>query len=416
MRHYLFEDKDYQIKATFKKRKNIRDPAAELARLFKKRHGGSFGGSGHKAPDLRQRCTTKMQYSSSIEAHKVQLEKYLSREGTAIDGGPAELFGTDIKEYQKNMDKRNFRIFLSPESSGVDIKKLAEQFIQKLEKQTGYILYWEGACHYNTAHPHAHLLINGKDKNGKEIKFPKDMVKTFMRETSMDLCTDHIGKRSLKEVEIAKEKELSAPRWIKFDNHIHSLCGISNQINPVSIKFDRQKTLGRIKTLCKLNLCTYENGKYVFKKNWEDDLKSNGKYNTFLRARGELRYSDAASMKIFTGSQGLVTGKITKIYRTDGDASNNHAVILEGIDGKAYFIPLLKMPELFDSGKKSLLKEGELITIKTYESQTGRLTPLFIKKDLKAVQNEILKNRYSGKLATVIKQNSIILNGEYRTK
>ena len=415
MRHFLFEDKDYEIKATFKKRRNIRDPAAELARLFKRRGMGFSGGSGYKT-DFRQRCTTKMQYSSSLEAHKVQLEKYLSREGTALDGGPAELFGTDLNEYKENMDKRNFRIFLSPESSGVDIKTLAERFIQKLEKQTGYKLYWQGACHYNTAHPHAHLLINGVDKYGKEIKFPKDMVKTFMRETSMDICTSQIGKRSIREIKLAREKELSAPRWTKFDNHIHSLCGISNQINPASIIPERQKTLLRIETLCKLNLCTYENGKYVLKKNWEEDLKSNGKYNTFLKSRGELRYSDAASMKIFTGSQGLVTGKVTKIYRTDGDASHNHAVVLEGIDGKAYFIPLLKRPELFDSGNKSLLKEGELITIKTYESQAGRLTPVFFKRNLKAVQKEIRENKFSGKLAAVMSQNNIVLNNEYRTK
>ena len=53
MRHFLFEDKDYRIRATFKKRR-IRDPALELARLLKKRHKGPSGGRARKT-DLRQR-------------------------------------------------------------------------------------------------------------------------------------------------------------------------------------------------------------------------------------------------------------------------------------------------------------------------------------------------------------------------
>jgi len=119
----------------------------------------------------------KMQYSNSIEAHRVQLKYYLIRGGTGLDGVAPELFGSDNEEYMKNMAAKNFRVFLSPKSPDVDLKLLSERFIAKLKKQTGYQLYWQGACHYNTAHPHAHLLINGFDRQGREIEFPKDVVK-----------------------------------------------------------------------------------------------------------------------------------------------------------------------------------------------------------------------------------------------
>jgi hypothetical protein len=117
----------------------------------------------------------------------------------------------------------------------------------------------------------------------------------------------------------------------------------------------------------------------------------------------------------------------TKIYRTDGDASNNHAVVLESIDGKSYFIPLLKRPELHDSvdkiyikngeiktftkHKNHLLSEGELITVSTYQSQSGRLTPVFLKCDIKSMQKEIAKNNYSGPLSSEIKQKTIFQFG-----
>jgi len=398
MRHFLFEDKEYKLRATFKRRA-IRDAATELSNILN-RHSGSYKACSHQKTDYRQRCTAKMQYSNSIEAHRVQLEKYLIREGTALDGTQAELFGTDQKEYQNNMDARNFRIFLSPESSNTNLTELANRFIAKLEKQTGYQFFWQGACHYNTSHPHVHLLINGIDKHGKEIKFPKDIVKTFMRETARDICTSQIGRRTHKEIELQKEQELYSARWIKQDNHIQDLCGRFNRIP--SSGMISQRTLIRIETLKNLQLCKYENGGYTFKDGWQDDLKANGKYNYFLKARQQLQYSTPSLFKVYSGEDGTITGKITKIVRTDGDASDSHAVVIECLDGTSYFVPLLKKPELHDSGNKTPLKEGDLTTVYTYTTQHGRLTPVFSKRDVKSIKNEIRKKGHSGNLALSI--------------
>ncbi len=138
MRHFLFEDKDYEYRPTFRRRKEKKDSVVEFARLLRAFGGRrSYRASVIRTPkrqDLRQKCIAKMQYSGSIEAHRVQLEKYLTREGTDRDGNAAELFGTDLDEYKKHMAGRNFRIFLSPESPNVDNKELAEQFIKKLER------------------------------------------------------------------------------------------------------------------------------------------------------------------------------------------------------------------------------------------------------------------------------------------
>jgi hypothetical protein len=39
------------------------------------------------------------------------------------------------------------------------------------------------------------------------------------------------------------------------------------------------------------------------------------------------RYTDPSSLRVYSGGQGAVTGKVAKIYRTDGDASDSHAVV-----------------------------------------------------------------------------------------
>jgi hypothetical protein len=401
VRHFLFEEKNYQYRPNYKRKKDKRNAVEELSRLLRKGAKGHTPQTGGRK-DLRQKCIAKMQYSSSIEAHRVQLEKYLSREGTDIDGSAAELFGTDSEEYRKNMAGKNFRIFLSPESGKADARELAEKFIEKLEKQTGYSLYWQGACHYNTAHPHAHLLINGVDKYGREIQFPKDVVKTFMRETARDICTRQIGNRTQKDLDREKEQELASPRFTKLDERIEKLNAGNLRILLEGAVYDKERILARLETLRKLKLCTYENGGYALKDGWQEDLKTNGRYNAFLKARGELRYTDPSLMTIYTGEQGRITGKVTKIYRTDEDASDNHAVVLEALNGRAYFIPLLKKPELHEGGKKTLLKEGELVTITTYETQRGRLTPVLIRPRIKDIQKDIRKSKYTGTLASEI--------------
>jgi hypothetical protein len=405
MRHFLFETKEYRINPRFRRRRNEQDSAQALARLLRQmcpRKRGSAGNGGGRRTDARQKCVVKTQYSDSVEAHRVQLERYLVREGTDIDGSRAKLYGTDLEEYRSNMTGRNFRVFLSPQSDRIDLGNLAAELVKKLEQQTGYSLYWQAANHYNTAHPHAHLLINGKDKNGKEVAFPRDVVKTFMREYARDICTAQIGNRTRAEIALDHEQELSAGRYTLLDGKIKEISGGALQVNPQWIKADRERLLARLENLRKMNLCVYKDGAYRLSPGWEDDLRANGRYNAYLDARSKLQYTDQANLKVFSGEQGIIIGKVTRAYRTDGDASDNHALVVEGLDGKAYFVPLFRKPEMYDGKEKTEVKEGELVSIKTYESQRGRLTPVIFRREASQVRKEILKNGYTGGLASEI--------------
>ncbi|MDR2491258.1 MAG: hypothetical protein LBD20_07645 [Spirochaetaceae bacterium] len=407
MRHFLFEDKEYEMRFNYRRRKTERDGAAMLLRNLRRgvKSGGGGGGgvaNGRRKVDMRRKCVAKMQYSNSIEAHRVQLEKYLTRDGVGRDGEAAELFGTNIEEYRANMVGKNFRIFLSPQDSNVDIKELTEKFVKHLELQTGYKLYWQGACHYNTAHPHGHILINGVDKNGREVTFPRDIVKTFMREAARDLCTAQLGDRTKRDIEIERERELLAPRYTKLDAQIKELCGGTFRVNLSLAGKDKARVIARLDALRKLKLCDYVDGGYKLSGKWEESLQANGRYNTFLKSRASLRYTPASGLKVYTGGFGQVSGRVAKVFRTDGDASDNHAVVLETLGGRAFFVPLFKKPEVFINNQKTPLAEGEYITLTTAKSQTGRLTPRIYKKDIAEMQRMVKAKGYAGRLAEEI--------------
>jgi hypothetical protein len=400
----LFETKEYRINPSFRRSRKAQDSAAALAyflrkfasRSSKKQKGGREISS--RRPDLRQKCVVKMQYSKSMDAHRYQFEEYLIREGAGVDGGRAELYGTDTDEYKADMADKNFRIFLSPKTNNYDLKNLAKEFIKKLEQQTGYSFYWQAANHYNTAHHHAHLLINGKDKSGREIDIPRDVVKTFMREYARDICTMQAGYRTKQDLALEKEQELEAPRFTKLDEHINELCGSALSVNTKHIYTDKDRVLTRLECLRKMGMCNYAESSYKFIPEWEGNLRANGRYNTFLKARQELKYTDQAKLKVYTGETGAVTGRVAKVFKTEEDASDSHAVILETYDGRAFFIPLFKEPVIYDVKGKAKLKENDVVSIETYSSQKGRLTPLIFNSAVSNEYRERIKGFYSGRI------------------
>jgi hypothetical protein len=340
-----------------------------------------------------------MQYSNSLDAHRLQLAKYLVRDGTGRDGSGASLYGSDPDEYRENMVAKNFRIFLSPQSDKVNLTELTEKFVKNLELQTGYKLYWQAANHYNTAHPHAHLLVNGKDQNGKDVVFPRDIVKTFMREAARDICTGMTGKRTRADLDREKEAELRASRFTRTDETIRELCDGRLRLDPRDIKGDKERIVARLDTLRKLKVCSYQNGGYRFSPNWEEGLRANGRYNAFLSARDMLRFSAPAGLKVYTGKEGEITGRVAKVFRTDGDASDNHAVVVEGLDGKAFFVPLFNKPELRAGGK---IAEGDFLTVKAPKAQKGRLTPVMVPREAGGLRREIRRKGYAGALAAEV--------------
>jgi hypothetical protein len=90
---------------------------------------------------------------------------------------------------------------------------------------------------------------------------------------------------------------------------------------------------------------------------------------------------------VYSGAAGEISGRVTKAYRTDDDASDNHAVVVESPDGRSWFVPLFKTPDMrvWNPAEKKFnkmkLTEGELVSVKTYQTQQGRLTPAIYRKE-----------------------------------
>ncbi len=321
--------------------------------------------SNSSITSLKQNCSVIAKYRNDKDGHFKNLE-YIQREGKAIDGSKPELYGSEENEeqYKKQMTEKNWRIIISPQQNNIDLTALTKTFIEKLEFETGFKFTWIAANHYDTDNFHTHLLINGKDKYGRDVVFlPKEKVGQLFRKYTQDICTQMVGNRKQSDIENDYQKMETKNYYTKLDKTLFEY--INNGIlNRNYLRSRRQVNLmKRLKHLEELGLCEYkkELGTYIFNNNWKDELQLLGKYNTYYDG---FKYADCSSENYSIHKpleDGNIEGEIKKIYTMQKD-SNNFAVVLKTKEGRGVYVPLNFYPEG--------CRNGDLIKIESKNKKT----------------------------------------------
>lgn len=105
------------------------------------------------------------------------------RSGDDRENGPRKFFddgregipGREVKDdLAKDGGKYVHKLILSPGVDGVDIKAYSRAVLLNVGRAKGVDLNWRAIEHNNTDHAHAHVVIFGKDKLGREVQFDRD--------------------------------------------------------------------------------------------------------------------------------------------------------------------------------------------------------------------------------------------------
>lgn len=92
-----------------------------------------------------------------------------------FDDGREGITGREVKDdLAKDGGKYVHKLILSPGVDGVDIKAYSRAVLANVGRAKGVDLNWRAIEHNNTDHSHAHVVIFGKDKLGKEVQFDRD--------------------------------------------------------------------------------------------------------------------------------------------------------------------------------------------------------------------------------------------------
>ena len=311
----------------------------------------------------KQRVFFTTTYAKTLKSHKEYIKNYMPQKDKPGVTEEAEMFGFAPEEYLNNIVPLHFKWIISPESQKVDLKLLANTVIKHLEQLTGYEFYWRGVIHTDTGHHHLHIVVNGKDKNGNSVRFPKDMIKNTFREITSNIITNMIGERTLEEIENAKKKLPLAKRWTEFDEQLKEMP------EKIFIKNLQPSLIQRLQYLHSVKLATKDGLFYSLNPDFEEVLKATGRYNLYLE---EYLKSDLP-LRLFEG--GTITGKVDKVINFDRDESWNDAIIIRK-DNERIYIPVYQLH------KEHL--EGKTVRI---EHAAGGTNRNISNKDIKIIDN-----------------------------
>jgi hypothetical protein len=164
---------------------------------------------------------------------------YMEQEGKGRDGTTPELFTGDGKDPVDALhtgypeEERFYKIILSPENGDkLDMERYTKDFMKNLEMSEGREFKWAAAVHYDTEHPHAHILIRGVDEAGKEVSFSRDTIGHGMRGQASRLATMELGNRTEYEIAQQKRKDLQAERVTPLDKSIKERLDREHRIKP----------------------------------------------------------------------------------------------------------------------------------------------------------------------------------------
>lgn len=188
------------------------------------------------APDrvAARRVTVKTNYVGNRKQGQWAAHgRYLEREGAQKEDERGQGFDAKndeislqrrLGEWQLAGDPRLFKVIVAPEEGDrLALREYTRDYMARLAPHLAADpkkVEWAAIEHYNTGHPHVHVLIRGN--NGLQI--PPEMIQRGMRNLASEIATERLGYRSPAELRQAKEKQIDARRFTALDREIERLA------------------------------------------------------------------------------------------------------------------------------------------------------------------------------------------------
>jgi len=281
--------------------------------------------------------------------------KYIQRDGVDRDGHGGDLYDAEKDRLndrgfieRSEDDRHQFRVIVSPEDADQlgDLKENTRALMTQMEKDLGTKLDWVAVDHYNTGHPHTHIVIRGKDARGRDLVIAREYLTQGLRRQAADLVTERLGPRRDLEIARSQARDVNDDRLTGHDRKLgHQMQGPLLDLASAETSFDRyERTLAlrRIAHLQSLGLARKSvNGTWELSDGWQDTLKVMGQRGDKIRelaAASRDRPSMPGRIYDPTATPNLViSGRVI----ADGPADelrDTRFLIVDGLDGNRWYI------------------------------------------------------------------------------
>ncbi|MDX8529106.1 relaxase/mobilization nuclease RlxS [Mesorhizobium sp. MSK_1335] len=293
-----------------------------------------------------------------VDGARVHL-RYLHRGGVTRENEPGELYGADSDQVdgkafidRADGDRHQFRFIVAAED-GIeyeDLKPLTRRLMVQMEEDLGTKLDWIAVDHFNTGHPHTHIIVRGKDDRGENLVIAREYISSGLRERAAELVSLDLGPRTDREIEQRLRQEMEQERFTSIDRQLLRMRDEYGIVSPLGRDAFRQ-TLhqGRLCKLERMDLAAeVGTARWRLDDGLEATLRRLGERGDIIKtmhlelnSKGIAR--SAADYVVYDAGQNAepVVGRVVARGLAD-EINDRHYLIVDGLDGKSHYIDIGK--------------------------------------------------------------------------
>ena len=272
--------------------------------------------------------------------------RYLQRDGTTREGERGALYGADVDAADGKAflergqgDRHQFRFIVAPEDGAEyeDLKPLVRRLMSQAEKDLGTRLDWVAVDHFNTGHPHSHVMLRGVDKRGKDLVIARDYLTQGLRSRAEELVSLDLGPRTTHEIMAAQDREIGQAQFTGIDRRLlREANGERQLLITTSDPREHALRIGRLRKLERLGLASEgKAGQWTLDPNLEPTLRRMGERGDIIRTLNrELREAGIArppqDHALFDRGRLVATG-------LSDEHRDRRYMIIDGIDGRSHY-------------------------------------------------------------------------------
>lgn len=284
--------------------------------------------------------------------------RYMQRDGTTREGERGKLYSADLDSAdgkaflaRSSGDRHQFRIIVSAEDGGEyeNLRPVIRRLLAQGERDLATRLDWVAADHFNTGHPHSHIMVRGKDDQGDNLIIAREYITDGLRGRATDIVNLDLGPRTNLEVMRANLREMTQRRFTEIDRRLQQSIDAEGLVSPHHRDgVEQSLRAGRLATLSRMGLTVEEHpGRWRLPEDLEPTLRAMGKRSEMIETIDrEVRARGLATLPVDyviynpAGRQSKpIVGQIAARGLSDEESGHEY-LILEGIDGRAYYVEI----------------------------------------------------------------------------
>jgi type IV secretory pathway VirD2 relaxase len=243
---------------------------------------------------------------------------------------------------------------VSPEdASDLELTVFVRRLMSRIEDDLGRKVEWAAVNHYDTGHPHAHIVVRGIARDGHELRFDRSYIASGMRWRAQEIATQELGPRHEFEIRRAHAREVTQDRFTSLDRELEHLAkdGRLELRSPKRrTRVDPSVLLSRLEHLEVMGLAErLSSNAWSLSDGWQRVLRTLGERGDILKQIHDVVRGDSSRYRIVRAGEPLLTdvreGQDALVGRVAGKGLSDEMrgtfyAVLEAPNGFAYHVPL----------------------------------------------------------------------------